>query len=232
MTDLDATLAARLGRLEAAIPAPPLPIRPVVRHRRRSRLRTIALLAAAITLVGFAGAVGANRMLYPDISNREVDRAIEEALGGSGTACIAPEAARTALRDRLDAHDLTGWTIETRPGVGDTPCLYAGQIPTLHVVALFPALGKTASEAIHAAADDLFNNCYGRGDAIALVSTASRSVGITKFEISADPWGPQGGPIDKIGAYQAHVAAGCFVYVGLGGKEDGTTVYYLWGPWP
>ena len=21
-------------------------------------------------------------------------------------------------------------------------------------------------------------------------------------------------------------------YVGMGGKEDGTTVYYLWGPWP
>ena len=74
------------------------------------------LLAAVIGLLGLAGAVGANRVLYPDIENPEVDKAIAEAIG-TGTSCMAPDAAAAALRQRLDDHGLQKWTVETRPVV-------------------------------------------------------------------------------------------------------------------
>ena len=189
------------------------------------------MLAAAVVLVGLAGSVGANRLLYPDVANADVDTAIADA-GLNVTACISADAATARLRTALAAHGIANWTIEVRPGVGNDPCLFAGQIPTIHVVALFPALGQGAADAVHAAADELLAHCYGRGDAIALMSEVSRAIGVTRFEVSADPWGPQGGPNDQVDAYQAHVAAGCFVYVGLGDKDGGTVVYYLWGPWP
>ena len=230
MTGFDATLAARLDRLEAAIPAPPPPVVTPIRAGRRSRVRMIVLLAAAVALLGLAGAVGASRLLYPDVANPEVEKAIDEALGG--TACISADQATAALRARFDAHGLPDWTIEIRPGVGVDPCLYASYVASLHTVILLPALGQAGVDAMHGASGELLAHCYGRGDAIAMISEASRSIGLTRFDVSADPWGPQGGPIDQFEAYRTHVAAGCFVYVGLGHKEDGTVVYYLWGPWP
>jgi hypothetical protein len=33
-------------------------------------------------------------------------------------------------------------------------------------------------------------------------------------------------------AYEEHVKAGCFVYVGTGADAGGRREFYLWGPWP
>jgi hypothetical protein len=79
-------------------------------------------------------------------------------------------------------------------------------------------------------ARELEDRCLNRADAFQLVSSTLTNLGITNFSVHADPWGPQGGPIDKLDFYRSHVAAGCFVYVG-GQQRDGLEVD-LWGPWP
>jgi len=53
---------------------------------------------------------------------------------------------------------------------------------------------------------------------------------IGNFSVHADPWGPQGAPLDKIDFYAAHVAAGCFVFVG--DQQRGGLEVDLWGRWP
>jgi hypothetical protein len=178
-----------------------------------------------------ASAVTAGKILYPEVPYPEVEAAIEEALGG-GTACSSVSDVTSSIRDRLDAHGFADWSIRPAAGVGTAPCLAATYFASEHAVLLLPALGEAGSEAVHAAGDELLASCYRRSDAIALISSVVRSIGITNFRVAADPWGPQGGPIDQIEAYKAHVAAGCFVYVGLGYEEGGQSIYYLWGPWP
>ena len=244
MTDVDARLTARLARLEAAIPAPPTPLPRVaggVRRIGRPRTRTIALLAAAVLLLGVAGSlatVGANLPQYPDVPDPNVTAALQEAgLTGSdgfpAASCGSPDDAQRRIAASLQARGIRDWTIDVRPGVGDgIPCFYVDQIPTIHSIAIFPEPGPQAAEAVHAAAARLATDCLGRSVAFDLIGNALRGAGVTKFRLSANPWDPHGAPIGQGDAYQAHVNAGCFVYAGSGGDADGTLVYYLWGPWP
>jgi hypothetical protein len=236
MTDFESALALRVQRLDAAIPAPLLPARTgggtlaaAVLSRKR-RWRVPLTLAAAALLVA-ASVVTAGKVLYPDVANPGVELALEEAVPG-GTSCVPIDRATAAIRERLDAHGFSDWTIRSTAGVGTAPCINTGYLASEHVVLLFAALGQAGVDAVHAAADELLANCYGRSDAIALISSVVRSIGVTNFRVAADPWGPQGGPIDQYEAYKAHVAAGCFVYVSLGYEEGGQSVYYLWGPFP
>jgi hypothetical protein len=236
MTDFEGALALRVQRLDAAIPAPLLPARSgtgalTAKRPSRSRRWRVLLLVAAAALLVAASAATAGKLLYPDVANPGVELALEEAVPG-GTSCASVDDATAAIRERLDAHGFTDWTIRPTAGVGTAPCVNTGYLATEHEVLLFAALGQAGADAVHAAADELLANCYGRSDAIALISSVVRSIGVTNFRVAADPWGPQGGPIDQFEAYKAHVAAGCFVYVSLGYEEGGQSIYYLWGPWP
>ena len=237
MTEFESALVLRLQRLDAAIPAPLLSVLHTgavalaTARRSRSRRRRVPLLVAAAALFVAASAVTAGKILYPEVPYPAVETAIEEALGG-GTACDSVDRVTASIRERLDAHGFADWTIRPAAGVGTAPCMAATYFASEHAVLILPALGEAGSEAVHAAAGELLAHCYGRSDAIALISSVVRSIGITNFRVAADPWGPTGGPIDQIEAYRAQVAAGCFVYVGLGYEEGGQSVYYLWGPWP
>jgi hypothetical protein len=230
-SNFEARLQARIQRLDAAIPAAPAPVvLPSRREPRRRGRRLVPILAAAALLVG-AGVVGAQRILYPDTPEPELEAAL--GVAWSEVDCMSPADARSAVQAALDELGKADWTIADRPGVGGgTGCTFPGVIVTLHEVALFPGAGAELAGATERLARELLDTCLNRSDAMALLSSVLVAHGVTDFNISADPWGPQGGPIDQIEAYRAHVAAGCFVYVGSGGNENGKPQYYLWGNWP
>jgi hypothetical protein len=228
-TDFDERLRARIQRLDGAVPAGPPPAITRARARKRGR-RLVPILAAAALLVG-AGVVGAQVTLHPDNPEPELEAALGKAW--AGVACMSPDDARSAVQTALDELGKADWTIADRPGVGGgTGCTFPGVIATLREVALFPGAGAELSAATERLAQELLDRCLNRSDAMALLSSVLVANGVTDFDMSADPWGPQGGPIDQIEAYKAHVAAGCFVYVGSGHNADGKPQFYLWGNWP
>lgn len=239
-TDFDARLAARLVRLDAAIPSPARPTltaaaidvlhRPMTRGRRGGRRRLPLFLAAAAVLAG-AGLVGAERTLYPDIEEPRLEAALAEIFAGSD--CLSAAATQPRIEARMTALGYGGWTVALRPGAESAACVFPGVISPLHEVALFATGGKELADALQQDARILEEKCLNRAQAFGLISSTVKSIGTeATFKVSADPWGPEGGPIDKFEFYQQHVAAGCFVYVGLGRDEQGVAEFFLWGPWP
>jgi hypothetical protein len=237
-SDFDTRLAARLARLEAAVPASALPTltaaavdllrRPVVaRHRGRRRLAV--LLAFAAILVTTA-AVAAERSLYPDTPEPRLEAALITIFNGSD--CLSAADVTPKIEAQLVALGYQGWVVTPRPGADTVKCVGPAVISPLHEVALIPVAGRQLADAIAADAQILEQQCLNRSQAFGLVSSTVRSFGNENFTVSADPWGPTGGPIDKIQFYEQHVRDGCFVFVGTGGDDSGKTEYFLWGPWP
>lgn len=238
MTDFDTRLRERLERLEAAIPDPRQYSTPSTSEPReasasagrRRRRRVIVLLAAAALFVG-ASAATAQRLLYPDLPEPALEAAVSRVFA-AGDGCLSAKEARGAIQDQLDEMGYDDWTIESRSGAESARCVSSFLVPH-HAVVLIRGIGPDTAEAMEAVADELLRQCLGRADAMQLVSSALSSAGETDFVVRADPWGPQGAPIDKIDAYRDHLAAGCYVYVGAPTREDdGTMIHDLWGPWP
>ncbi len=230
--DFEARLRAGLERLDAAIPAPAAPMVVPASSRangRSRRRRALPLLAAAVLLVG-TSAVLAERSLYPDIPEPRLEAALGDVFAGQD--CLSSVAARRLIQAKLDALGYGGWTIESRPGADTAPCTAAGLVVPEHTVILMPGAGRELADALQGAAAELLNSCLNRADAMGFISSVVTNSGLTDFSIHADPWGPQGGPIDQIQAYADHVRAGCFVYVGTGTDAGGHREFYLWGPWP
>jgi hypothetical protein len=239
MTDFDTRLRERLERLDAAIPAPRLPSvptaagRPATVSRRRSgaprrRRGLIVLLAAAIMLAGSVAI--AQRITYPDLPEPALEGALTEILAGR---CLSATAATEAIQGKLDALDKTDWVIESRPGAAEASCVSSFIVVPHHAVVLIPGISRQVAEAKEFLIDELLRQCLGRADAIQLVSSALTSAGADRFVVRADPWGNQGGPLDKMDAYRRHVAEGCFVFVGMPTRTaDGAAIVELWGPWP
>ncbi|MBA3779001.1 MAG: hypothetical protein H0X16_06865 [Chloroflexi bacterium] len=236
MIDFDAHLRERLQRLDDAIPSPLPPEAATderqaelarVRQPRRRRGRKLVVLLAAAALLVATGAAAAGRLLFPDVPQPALEAALEEVFAASG--CITATEATDAIRARLDAMGHGDWEIETRPGTEHPRCVSAGLISPQHVVVLLPAAGRDVAEALEGVRDELLRQCLGRDEAIQLVSSVLTSLGATDFRVSADPWGPQGAPMDQLEAYQSHVAAGCYVYSAMGYDADGKAIHYLWG---
>jgi hypothetical protein len=239
-TDLDAferfdrRLAERLVRLDAAIPAMPLPSPAAVRFADRARTRRrrrLPILLAAAALLATAGLVGAERTLYPDLPEPRLDAALAEITGESG--CQSAAEVRPKVEARLAELGYQGWIVAPRPGSDTAACVFPGVVSPLHEVALFPGAGQQLADALQQVALELEQQCLDRRQAFELVDSTVRSVGTEPdFSIHADPWGPTGGPIDKIQLYEQHVRDGCFVFVGTGRDGSGHAELYLWGPWP
>lgn len=230
MRDFDTRLRERLERLDAAVPAPRPPEIARARSRRPKRRKGVLLLAAAALLL-VTSAATAQRLLFPDVPEPALEAALEEVFAGPD--CLTATDAGEAIQARLDALDKANWVIESRPGAKEASCVSSFIVAPLHAVVLVPGISQEVAEAMEAVADELLRQCLGRADAIQLVSSALTSVGTDDFVVRADPWGPQGAPMDKIDDYRRHVEDGCFVYVGSPTREaDGTAVHDLWGPWP
>jgi len=235
MMDFDERLRVRLGRLDGAIPAPRPPSVSAAALRnaamaqalpsRKKRGRRVVILLAAALLLG-ASVATAQRFLFPDVPQPALEAALAEVFAQSD--CITASDATDAIRARLAALGYADWEIEPRSGAADARCVTAGLVTPYHVVILFPAPGRDVLEALGGVADELMRRCLGRNDATELVSSVLTSLGVADFSVRADPWGPQGAPLDQIDAYRSHVDAGCFVYVGI---QDGRNVD-LWGRWP
>lgn len=235
MMDFDERLAARLQRLDAAIPAPRPPSVPAgdgrlaeiarARPSGKKRGRRIVILLAAALLLGTSVAT-AQRFLFPDVPQPALEAALGEVFAETG--CVTATDATDAIRARLDALGYADWEIELRGGAAEARCVAAGLVTPEHVVILLPGAGRDVAKAMERVAEELMRRCLGRNDATELVSSVLTSLGVTDFSVRADPWGPQAGPIDQIDAYRSHVDAGCFVYVGI---QDGRNVD-LWGRWP
>jgi hypothetical protein len=240
MTDFDTRLRERLERLDASIPAPRLPSvptqagRPAAVARRRSvgprRRRGLIVLLAAATLL-LAGTVAiAQRITYPDLPEPALEGALTEIFAGH---CLTATAATPAIQARLDALGKTDWVIESRPAAAEASCVSSFIVVPHHAVVLIPGISRKVAEAKEFLIDELLRQCLGRADAIQLVSSALTSAGADRFVVRADPWGNQGGPLDKIDEYRRHVAEGCFVFVGMPTRTaDGAAIVELWGPWP
>jgi hypothetical protein len=231
MSDFDAALRARLSRLDDAVPVRPWAESASNRTgHRRFRARTIVLLVAAALLVG-ASAATAQRVLYPSVPEPELEAAIERIW--SSQNCVSAAEARAAIQDELDRLGYDDWTIRDEPFLGQARCVAAGVISELHEVRLWPGISVSIERTQEAIIDGLLDTCMGRAEATQYVTSMLTTAGSDPFVVKTDPWGPQGGPIDKIDAYQAHVAAGCFVYVGMPTRDgQGRAEHWLWGPWP
>lgn len=238
MTVFDTQLRERLERLDAAIPAPRLPSvptpagRPAAVTRRSRALRRrrglIVLLAAAIMLAGSVAI--AQRITYPDLPEPALEGALREIFAGR---CLSATAATEAIEGKLAALGKTDWVIESRPGAAEASCVSSFIVVPHHAVVLIPGISREVAAAKEFLVDELLRQCLGRADAIQLVSSALTSAGADRFVVRADPWGNQGGPLDKIDDYRRHVAKGCFVFVGMPTRTaDGAAIVELWGPWP
>lgn len=225
MTDFDTRLRTRLERLDAAVPAPRPPSVSAPARQRRGR-RVVLLLAAAALLMATSVAT-AQRLLFPDVPQPALEAALEEVFA---SGCVTATDATDAIRARLDASGFTGWGIESRPGAAQARCVAAGLVTPEHVVILLPAAGRDVAEAMAGVAEELMRRCLGKDEATQLVSSVLTSLGATDFSVRADPWGPQAAPIGQEEAVRSHVAAGCFVYSGMGWDAGGHAKYYLWGP--
>lgn len=229
----DARLARRLAALEGAVPAmhPPMRIAARPAGPARSRRRRLPVLLAAAALLVVAGGVAAERTLYPDSPEPRLEAAlaaISKAAGCQSAAVVRPQ-----VEAKLAELGYAGWAVTPRPGADTAACVFPGVVSPLHEVALFPGAGQQLADALDGVRQALEDQCLNRSQAFGLVRSVVESVGTERdFTVSADPWGPTGGPIDKIDFYRQHVAAGCFVYVGLGRDDSGRADFYLWGPWP
>ncbi|HEX8026641.1 MAG TPA: hypothetical protein VF484_10575, partial [Candidatus Limnocylindrales bacterium] len=126
-----------------------------------------------------------------------------------------------------------GWVVTLRPGADNAPCVFPGVVSPLHEVALFPGAGQQLADALDQVRAQLEDSCLNRSQAFGLLRSVVDGVGTEHdYTISADPWGPTGGPVDKIQFYEQHTRDGCFVYVGMGRDSAGHAQLYLWGPWP
>jgi hypothetical protein len=230
MTDFELVLHTRLTKLDGSVPVRPWAgVRPKI-QRRRIRIRTIVLLAAAALVVS-ASAVGAQRVLYPDVPEPQLESALQRIW--SGHDCVSANDARAAIQRELDSLGYDDWAIRNEPFLGDARCVSAGVISSLHEVRLAPGISVDIQRTQEAIIDGLLSTCMGRADAIQYVTSMLTTAGSDPFVVRADPWGPQGGPLDRIDAYQSHVAEGCFVYVGMPERDnEGRAVHHLWGPWP
>lgn len=194
------------------------------------RARVIALFGAAALLL-VASAATAQRMLYPDVPEPELEAAIHRIW--SDRNCVPPAEARAAMQRELDGLGYSDWTIGTRPGTYDASCASVAVLATLHELELMPGMSSDVATTSAVLVDGLLRECLGRADAIQFVTSVLTTAGSDPFSVRADPWGPQAGPADKIEAYRAHVDAGCFVYVGAMTRDsEGRAVHHLWGPFP
>ena len=234
-TDLgsfDARLARRLAALEAAVPASRPALRIAARPApARSRRRRLPVLLAAAALLVVAGGVAAERTLYPDSPEPRLEAALAAISNAAG--CQSAAVVKPRVEAKLSELGYADWVVTPRPGADTASCVFPGVVSPLHEVALFPGAGQQLADALDGVRQALEDGCLNRSQAFALVRSVVESVGTERdFTVSADPWGPTGGPVDKIDVYRQHVAAGCFVYVGLGRDDSGRANFYLWGPWP
>ena len=251
MNDFESRLRARMSRLDAAIPTP----QPLNIPRRRSlnrRRQGIVLLAATVALLFGVAVVATSGGPVPPTPG---EVAADEAAAASNAAyadwvgeqlhplmpeaeCVGKAEAERRIRLGLDRLGLIDWTItaDDQARAAGTKCVTFGVDAQMHWVVLVRALdlaerdGGAVAVALEGATKTLITECLNRKDAFALVAAAMQSAGVTDFEIRADPWSPQGGPIDQIDVYRQHVADGCFVFVSRQ-HENERTILYLWGPW-
>jgi len=235
MNDFDTRLKAKLEHLDGAIPEPAAPDLAAARAqaaRRRGRFRRLVpALAAAALLIG-AGAVGANRVLYPDNPEPELEAALAQAWAVED--CMSPDDARAAAQAALDSLGYADWTVATRPSVGTgTGCTFTAVMSGYHEVILLGGAGRELADALGAVRSELFEQCLDRDEAVALVSSVVISHGVTDFDIVTNPLGMGPAiPLDQADAYIAHFKEGCFMWGGMGWNEAGKPQFYVAWPWP
>ena len=103
--------------------------------RGRGRRRFVVLLAAAALLV-FTTAAGAQRMIYPDVPEPQLEVAI--AAIWNDRECVPPDEARKSIQQELDRLDYNDWAIDALPGTDAATCVSAGILAALHEVRLMP----------------------------------------------------------------------------------------------
>lgn len=234
MSDFDTQLRARLERLEQAAPVIPWSETATgssaVRMRSRRPRRRVVVLLAAAALVVFAGAAAAERIIYPDVPEPRLEAAIQAIWAARD--CVPPVEARPTVQRQLDELGYADWTVDVQPGANEASCAAAAVLASLHEVRLIPGISMDIERAKDVIVDGLLAECMDRAEAIQFVTSVLATAGSDPFVVRAEPWGPQGGPIDKMDEYRAHVDAGCFVYVGMPTRDgEGRAVHELWGPW-
>jgi hypothetical protein len=165
------------------------------------------------------------RPTYPDVPQPALETALAEVFAPD---CLSPADARTAVRARLDGLGYGDWDIQSSEGpwADSARCASYGIVVPDHLIVLVGWAGRDVARALAGVRDELMRRCLGKDEAIAFVTSVLAGIGRTDITVTADPPGPKAVPADQSEAYEAHVAAGCYVYSGI---QNGNRVD-LWGP--
>jgi hypothetical protein len=141
--------------------------------------------------------------------------------------CVSSHEAEAALVNDLAEIGYSDWTVTLALSAEATGCVVGSISASERRIHLDAALRPEVREALAQLANDMLDQCLTRSQAVELVESTLRAVGETGYELRTD--GPRGGPIEREDEVMQHIAAGCYLYGGVGWKPDGTRVYMIGG---
>jgi hypothetical protein len=183
------------------------------------------LLVAAALVVGTTVAVAGVRA-FTDETPPPLQRAIADLFGGG--RCVTGIEASVSIKAELAALGYEDWVVEARPGAGPEDCVAAGFVASMRKVVLVPVSGPTVAKALEGIEGTLMRECYDKDQATEFINSTLAGLGETNFSITTE--GPFAYPLGQHEEVTAHIAAGCYVYSGMGWDADGRPMYIIHGP--
>jgi len=182
------------------------------------------VVAIAATLLMVATAATAAHVISKGAAVPDsLQNAVRTVFDGRG--CVQADQATALLQDQLSTLDLTGWTIEARPGASGSRCVMGAILASQAQVILLPVEAPTVVDAMHAIEARLMADCMTEDEARAFVDSTMDGLGVTAWSIRTD------GPIvfrnGQQEAVESHIASGCTVWGGSGHDDAGTLVINL-----
>lgn len=142
------------------------------------------MLAAAALLV-VAGAATAQRIIYPDVPEPELEAAIESIWAGSD--CVSPADARQSVQQQLDQLGYADWTIDVQPGTDEARCAAGAVLTSLHEIRLMPGISLDIERAKDVITEGLLSECMNREEAAQFVSSVLTTAGSDPFVVRPIP---------------------------------------------
>jgi hypothetical protein len=211
-------------RLQAYEARPPKDHRPPRTPRAERRRPLAVLLAAAALVVGTTVAVAGVRA-FTDETPSPLQRAIDDLFGAG--RCVTGDEATANINAELVALGYADWVVEPRPGAGPDDCVAAGFVASKRQVVLVPVSGPAVARGLEGIAETLMNECFDRDQAEEFITSTLTGLGVTDFTITTE--GPLDYPLGQQEEVSAHIAAGCYVYSGMGRDADGRPIYIIHG---
>jgi hypothetical protein len=234
MTNFDDDLRTRLARIEAAMPTPAAPVLRVGTRRGPNRRRQGLMLLVAATVFLSAAAI-ATVASQPDtravdeaqrmVEQGQVDRALD---GAFADACLSVDKATAAIRERLEAAGMRGWTIRAGADTAQATCVTGAYSGDPKEILLMPSMGGPLAKAVEGLRADMRASCYDRDAAVAMVQAVLDANGQAGRPIEVR--GISQMPLDGGDEYVAHIKGGCYVFETSQWDDQGRRTFFIAGP--